>query len=203
MTISNELMLAILAMDSYNRGYNAGIGAGPNGLGITGFIGNAEIKKVEQTETAVAASFFAISYSYNGRTVISYRGTDVLPTDKPNLSGSWTDIGQWQSIYGSYNSTQQKLAADFYRTVVAGNPSQSIQLTGHSLGGALAGFVGSLYGRQATMFDNIAFEQAAQNLTTPVTALSYIADPFEAAARLAAQQYYFGSNALSSDLGLR
>ena len=28
MTVSNELMLAILAMDSYNRGYGAGIGDG-------------------------------------------------------------------------------------------------------------------------------------------------------------------------------
>ena len=31
MAISNELFLAILAMDSYNRGYNAGIG--PVGVG--------------------------------------------------------------------------------------------------------------------------------------------------------------------------
>jgi hypothetical protein len=30
MTISNDLFLAILAMDSYNRGYGEGIDFGPN-----------------------------------------------------------------------------------------------------------------------------------------------------------------------------
>jgi hypothetical protein len=77
MTISNELFLAVLAMDAYNRGYDAGMGAPDVGLGITGSIGNAIIEKVQQTPEAQAASFFAISYTLNNQTVISYRGTDA------------------------------------------------------------------------------------------------------------------------------
>jgi hypothetical protein len=38
MPISNEIMLAILAMDAYNRGYNTGI-IGPNGITGTGITG--------------------------------------------------------------------------------------------------------------------------------------------------------------------
>ncbi|MBL4819594.1 MAG: hypothetical protein JKY98_01210 [Gammaproteobacteria bacterium] len=33
MTISKELLFAILSMDSYNRGYGSGIGIGSDGLG--------------------------------------------------------------------------------------------------------------------------------------------------------------------------
>ena len=33
MTISNDLFLAILAMDSYNRGYNAGVNVTGNQIG--------------------------------------------------------------------------------------------------------------------------------------------------------------------------
>jgi hypothetical protein len=68
-------------MDSYNRGYNAGL----SGLGGVGSqIGNAVVgsdSSVLGTGIAVAASFFAQAYTWNGegngRTVISYRGTDI------------------------------------------------------------------------------------------------------------------------------
>ena len=95
MPISKELMLAILAMDSYNRGYNAGIvdpnGSAQKGLSLTGQIGNATInansdvlKDANGNRLDVPASFFAISYSFGGNAppglanqkVISYRGTD-------------------------------------------------------------------------------------------------------------------------------
>jgi hypothetical protein len=95
MPISKELMLAILAMDSYNRGYNSGI-VGPNGtaqtgLGLTGQIGLATVQANSSNLDTPgnvgrdqAASFFAISYSFGGnapaglanQNVISYRGTD-------------------------------------------------------------------------------------------------------------------------------
>jgi hypothetical protein len=74
MAISDDLFLAILAMDAYNRGYNAG-------LKVTGAeIGNALIGLEKGDAEAQAASFFAQAYTWNGegngRTVISYRGTD-------------------------------------------------------------------------------------------------------------------------------
>ena len=99
MTISKDLFLAILSMDSYNRGYEAGIADGgngdPDGLGETkdvSKIGNATVslapKDVSQefADSAQAAGFYAIAYEITdgagidgldtGDTVISYRGTD-------------------------------------------------------------------------------------------------------------------------------
>lgn len=72
--MDRDLFLAILSMDAYNRGYDAGI----NGLGETGMIGNAVISAAtaEQKEGWEAAGFYAIAYNWNGETVISYRGTD-------------------------------------------------------------------------------------------------------------------------------
>ncbi|WP_143523841.1 hypothetical protein [Rhizobium rhizosphaerae] len=54
MTVSNDLLMAILAMDSYNRGYNPGIDDGisesegqADGLGGAGSkIGNATVKPI-------------------------------------------------------------------------------------------------------------------------------------------------------------
>ena len=72
MAISKDLFLAILAMDSYNRGYNAGIGPIGVGLGLTGQIGNATIginsNALDQPgliDRDQAASFYAQSYSLN------------------------------------------------------------------------------------------------------------------------------------------
>jgi hypothetical protein len=68
MGISNELMLAILAMDSYNRGYNNGIGPKDIGLGLVGSqIGSATVNRIEGGTAAQAASFFAISYTLDLR----------------------------------------------------------------------------------------------------------------------------------------
>ena len=86
MPISPDLMLAILSMDSYNRGYGAGLADGihvdANGNDIDGLdeagaqIGNATVLNIPLPRGAVAAGFHAVAYSWNGQTVISYRGTD-------------------------------------------------------------------------------------------------------------------------------
>ena len=80
-----DLFRAILAMDAYNRGYNAGIksqGAAER-EGLTGTqIGLASVGTRSNTEAnspEVAASFFAQAYTLGGQTIISYRGTDSLP----------------------------------------------------------------------------------------------------------------------------
>jgi hypothetical protein len=74
MTISNDLMLAILAMDSYNQNYAPGL------EGVDESIGEATQETDSSEEiglaTTQAAGFYAASYTWNGKTVISYRGTD-------------------------------------------------------------------------------------------------------------------------------
>ncbi len=91
MTISKDLYLAILAMDAYNRGYGVGIG-GLSGIGSK--LGSATILTDSETQavtksSAAAAGFYAVAYTMGigadvptelqGKTIISYRGTDFTP----------------------------------------------------------------------------------------------------------------------------
>ena len=71
---NKDLLLAILAMDSYNQGYEPGLAHGSK------TIGSATFKDPENTVTNAwqAAGFYAAAYSTPFGTVISYRGTDVL-----------------------------------------------------------------------------------------------------------------------------
>jgi hypothetical protein len=153
----SDLFLSILSMDAYNRGYGAGISDGVNidsegndvdGLGgIGSSIGSAIVINQNITLQAQDAGFYAVAYDTPDGIVISYRGTDE---PKDVLSG-------WTSLVGVIPD-QALLAAQFYQSVKAANPGITITLTGHSLGGALAGFVGSLYGEKAVLFNNISFE---------------------------------------------
>jgi hypothetical protein len=68
MAISDDLFLAILAMDSYNRGYNAGVNITGSQIGNATLLRNAD----DPEGVARAASFFAQAYQLaNGNTVIS------------------------------------------------------------------------------------------------------------------------------------
>lgn len=77
MAMNTDLMLAILAMDSYNRGYGAGIKS------IVGVIGNATVDRDSSVlltngqRLDIPAGFYAVAYNYAGGKVISYRGTDM------------------------------------------------------------------------------------------------------------------------------
>ena len=75
MTISNELMKAILSMDAYNRGYGAGISNLSDATDGSIKIGNATLinTSTEELGTGVDSSigFYALAYSYGGETVIS------------------------------------------------------------------------------------------------------------------------------------
>ena len=80
MSISPELMYAILSMDAYNRGYNPGIANLAEASNGTVQIGTATITKnlqdAQLSNAAQAAGFYALAYEWNGETIISYRGTD-------------------------------------------------------------------------------------------------------------------------------
>jgi hypothetical protein len=148
MAVSEDLFLAILSMDAYNRGYNQGLG----GLGAAGSqIGNATFTAQSNTDAEgpeVTASFYASAYTWNGKTVISYRGTDD-PTPLSLVSDFWNG---WTLGAGFSPASQAGLARNFYEAVAnqpvfAAAPSNVI-LTGHSLGGGLAGLVSTLRGTE-------------------------------------------------------
>ena len=135
MTILPNLEYAILALDAYNRGYNEGV---PDLGGIGSIVGKWTF--VEQSEIAVgspevAASFYAAAYQdASGNIVISYRGTD-----DPTLGA---DLTAWMGGAG-FQTRQAELAAQFYYQVKQAYPDATITLTGHSLGGGLAGWPGA------------------------------------------------------------
>ena len=129
-----DLLLSILAMDSYNRGYDEGI----EGLGgLQSQVSAATLvdqSNVSDTSEEVKASFYAAAYTVGSEIVIAYRGSvelqDFLVTDlQLILNGAIT----------SFIPRQAELAAQFYLKVKQDNPGKTIVLTGHSLGGVMAG----------------------------------------------------------------
>jgi hypothetical protein len=93
MKTSKDLFLAILSLDSYNRGYGVNI----NGLDAGGLIGNATIREAEDGEQygREAAGFYAIAYELPAGyveglsgTVISYRGTNFDSDGLPYATAS-------------------------------------------------------------------------------------------------------------------
>ncbi len=173
MTISDDLFRAILAMDTYNRGYNAGIDFGANADAIYTQIGNAAISaRTTPNDTAAqAASFYALAYTWNNHQIISYRGTDSLSTDP---------VTGWLSAIGLPQLSQPMMAAQFYKDVINNSTvspyNSTVEFTGHSLGGGLAGFMAGLYGKKAVIFDNMPFESltyAAHDLDPIVHAATY------------------------------
>jgi hypothetical protein len=172
--MNRNLFLAILSMDSYNRGYGQGIvglaSPGPtNADNLTIKIGNATILRDanDQAGVAQAAGFYAIAYDMTGvagfaagERVISYRGTDKLASDAWWSYG--IGAGDPSNLLGTSYGTVVGLTIDFYKAVLNGaDPyTANVTLTGHSLGGGLAGYVAGLYGQDAVIFDNMTFNDA-------------------------------------------
>ncbi len=170
--MNDTLFRAILSMDAYNRGYNPGISNlsdAPPSATSTVRIGSAIVFNSRGDAEAQSAGFYAIAYQMaDGSKVIAYRGTDQ------NISWPWSDIGSdlWNGYgvgAGSAESKQAELAFKFYQTVAGAGvdlTTANISLTGHSLGGGLAGLVGAVYRRPASLFDNMAFEASAIDTIT-------------------------------------
>ena len=141
----DALFLSILAMDSYNRGYDVAV----LGLDVEEDktkLGGATIKSqsdIEPGSLGRDSSFYAIAYEWNNRLVISYRGADGLS----DLLNGWTTGTGWS------DRAQARLAIEFYegvtgRWVHSPAAPPAVTLTGHSLGGGLAGLVSALSGAQ-------------------------------------------------------
>jgi hypothetical protein len=135
MPISKELLLAILSMDSYNRGYGEGI----TGLGGAGSqIGTATLQDRNQPTEYQSAGFYAAAYNTSYGKAISYRG---MSTDM--IGATATDIFNGWIIGAGFASTQLDVAKASYtavtgQSITAGAAANTI-LTGHSLGSGLAG----------------------------------------------------------------
>ena len=153
MPISQGLMAAILSMDAYNRGYGAGIkGLSDNqstGIGdanVTTTSTSALIDPVTGQPVDKTAGFYAVAYNWNGQTVISYRGTDnAAPTGASDITKGGSDFWNgWTLSAGFSGASQVVLAEQFYAAATgldpfAGGAPSNVVLTGHSLGGGLAG----------------------------------------------------------------
>lgn len=163
-----DVFVSILALDSYNRGYGANV----NGLTESGKLGTAIIRRFSPNQQSgwQSAGFYAIAYDWNGETVISYRGTNFDTTttsqtilDSPLVRDAFNG---WSVGAGFNEASQAGLAIRFYEDVtgrsvferIGGGPTR---LTGHSLGGGLAGFVGALAYRPAIGFDHMPYGLAA------------------------------------------
>ena len=89
--MNRDLFLAVLAMDSYNRGYNQGVVFGGNIIGNATIVTDSE--NVPSTkDTGKSESFYAVAYQLNGETIISY------PICKDS---GWTismDFGSFRSL---------------------------------------------------------------------------------------------------------
>ncbi len=180
---STAQLMSILSMDAYNRGYKPGINfssdpaKGPQPLerdfeadsalesvklvSLANFIDDENYKEWQKIEHF--AQVYEVTDSSHGLAkgtiVISYRGTDEFKN---------TDTWTADTITGWFQGTgtaadQTRMAAEIYNAVslkVGG--SADIVLTGHSLGGGLAGFVAATQGAKAWIFDNMPFEGAAR-----------------------------------------
>jgi hypothetical protein len=96
-------------------------------------------------------------------------------------------------------TTQSEQALQFYKAVIdSGVAASNLLLTGHSLGGGLAGFVSALTGTNARLFDQMSFQEAASdfiqliNGSLPTSLAStlwpYLFQPYTNADILTAQQ---------------
>lgn len=160
---ASSSLYALLAFDSYYRGENSKLKVLDD---IASYI------DVALPAGAAEANFQATVYDTGTEIVIAYRGTDEPITNDPGLitpilgGDVWNG---WTIGAGSSDAAQATMAIQLYQSVkqlieedsdLAG---KKIVLTGHSLGGGLAGLVGSIYGETAYCFDNMPFEAAAQN----------------------------------------
>ncbi len=182
--MNTALMNAILSMDAYNRGYDEGIVLSENQIGRATILTTELDGITVNLDSAVMADpvtgerldddigFYALAYSYDGGTIISFRGTNDVNGAFDILSGTPDTTNGWPLGKGFYASAQGEMAVEFYRTVaesfeLPGSENiyldANISLTGHSLGGGLAGYIGSLYDQDARLFDSMAFTDAAEN----------------------------------------
>lgn len=178
---------ALLAMDSYHRGYDAGVQITGNKLGMATLRTDSE--SLAGFPSGQGVGFYASVYDWNGKTVISFRGT-TFASSFGQIPAFAADILEgWSMFLGFGPNRQPSYAKAFYEQVTGltfvdhldeygpGN----VLLTGHSLGGALAGFVGARSYADAVVFDPTPYGavtwQSVLSEAFAATALEFALDP--------------------------
>ncbi|MGJ4940384.1 hypothetical protein ACQR1W_07400 [Bradyrhizobium sp. HKCCYLS1011] len=141
---SAALINAVLAMDVYNRGVNPAL--------VVNFEQIGSYQLIAGSVTSAPDNFEAATYQLVGdpsTRIISFRGTDSL-----------ADVPAWLGGAGLTGWPTQFPDAEAYYKVWA--TTSNVALTGHSLGGGLAGYIGALYDKPAYAFDAMPFEFAAE-----------------------------------------
>ena len=155
--LSTKLTHAILALDAYNRGYDAKLSGLSDAPGTR--LGQATILSSDGGSQAQKIGFYALAYELDGKTVIAFRGTDNLNI----LKGANDILNGWVGGAGII-STQADRALQYYQSVV-GKPAfqraDNVTLTGHSLGGGLAGQLAALSNGNAYVFDQMPYAAAS------------------------------------------
>src|SRR3954451_4889259 len=140
---SATLVNAILAMDVYNRGGNPGLVVSFN------TIGNYQVIAGSLLWTG---SFQAATYQLvddPSTRILAYRGTDQV-----------TDVLGWLGGAGIVGwPTHFPQAESYFKTW---GTTAHVSLTGHSLGGGLAGYIAAVNDKAAYAFDAMPFEFAAE-----------------------------------------
>ena len=143
--MNRDLYLALLALDSYNRGLPA---SNPKLILNAERIGNATFDGREAFNPA--NGFYAASYTYGLETVISYRGTDF----EPSLDRITDVMYGWSIAAGNFTQISQVPdTISFYERVtdkgIYDGPASNVVLTGHSLAGGLAALMSARTGTAA------------------------------------------------------
>jgi len=141
---SSALINAVLAMDVYNRGVNPAL--------VVSFSQIGDYDLVAGSIVSTADSFQAATYQLAGdptTRILAFRGTDDL-----------ADVPSWLGGAGLTGWPTQFPDAEAY--CAAWGTTAHVSLTGHSLGGGLAGYIAALYDKPAYTFDAMPFEFAAE-----------------------------------------
>ena len=151
--MNRSVFLSLIALDSYNRGLGANLEVAGTKLGA------ATLKPVGISAADLAAGFYASAYDWDGKTVISYRGTNFT-----SVEAALPDIlNGWSMFTGFGSSSQASAARTFFRAATGADFVEGTTLipdaivTGHSLGGALAGYVAARSGVDAFVVDPIPY----------------------------------------------